>query len=163
MTASHYELGADASLLDRTTLRIFRWWRGAGRDFLRAYFLTQLALAAVLVVPLTAVPNSSSWHLVGAVAALLAPVVAWMVHRRRYGWRPVVENRRARRWGIGLGVALFLVTGVLLAVMVSYIGIAIAMLSPQGPLVLVPAIATGFLGWYAAAYRKRQLDDPLYP
>lgn len=163
MTASHYELGADAPLLDRITLRIFRWWRGSGRDFLRAYFLTQLVLAAVLVIPLTAVPYNTSWQLVGAMAAVAAPIVAWIGHRRRYDWRPVVASRRARNWGIGLGVVLFVVTGVLLALMVSYIGIAISMLSPQGPLALIPAVATGGLGWYAAAYRKRQLDDPIYP
>ena len=163
MTAYHFDLGDDASPLDRATLRAFAWWRGRGRDFVRAYLLTQLALAAMLAAPLTAVPSSSVWNPIGAVAAIVAPVVAWAMHRRRYGWRAPYGNLRAVRWGIGLGVLLFLVTGVFLMVVIGYVGVLIAMLSTQGPLALVPAIGTGVLGWAAAAYRKHRLDDPIYP
>lgn len=163
MTAHHYELGPGASLLDRITLRLFRWWRGAGRDFLLACFLTQLVVAAMLVIPLAAVPGDGNWQAVGALAALVAPVAAWMVHRRRHDWRVPPANPRARRWGIGLGVALFLVTGLFLMVLLSYIGIVISMLSAQGPLALLPALGSGAVGWLAAVYRKRQLDNPIYP
>ena len=163
MTASHFDLGDDASPLDRATLRVFAWWRRSGRDFARAYLLTQLALAAILAAPLTAVPSSSAWNPVGAVAAIVAPVAAWAMHRRRYGWRAPYGNLRAVRWGIGLGVLLFLVTGVFLMVVIGYVGVLIAMLSAQGPLALLPALGTGLLGWLAAAYRKRRLDDPIYP
>jgi hypothetical protein len=163
MTTPDWSLGDEASLLDRITLRVFRRWQTSGRDFTRAYFLTQLTLAAILVVPLTAVPTPSAWNPVGAVAALVAPITAWTMHRRRYGWRAPAGNRRAVKWGISLGVLLFLVTGVLVMVVLSYVGIAISMLSPQGPLVLIPAVGTGLLGWLAAARRKRRLDDPIYP
>jgi hypothetical protein len=163
LTAHNWSLGEGASALDRATLRVFRWWRGSGRDFVRAYLLTQLALAALLVAPLTAVPSSTVWNPVGAVAAIAAPIAAWIIHRRRFGWAAPAGNRRAVKWGIGLGVALFLVTGVFVMVLLGYIGVAIGMLSPQGPLVLVPALGTGVAGWLAAAYRKRQLDDPIYP
>lgn len=163
MTAHHFDLGDDASPLDRATLRVFTWWRGPGRDFVRTYLLTQLALAAILAAPLTAVPSSTAWNPIGALAAIVAPVAAWATHRRRYGWRAPYGNLRAVRWGIGLGILLFLVTGVFLLVLVGWVGVLIAMLSPQGPLALLPAIGTGVLGWAAAAYRKHRLDDPIYP
>jgi hypothetical protein len=163
MTTHEYRLGDEASLLDRATLRVFRWWRGPGRDFLSAYGLTQLTLAAILAVPLTAVPDVSLWNPLAAVAAVVAPIGAWVVHRRRYGWRAPLADQRAVVWGIGLGFVLFLVTGVLLMVLVGYVGIVIAMLSAQGPLALLPAVGTGLLGWLAAAHRKRRLDDPIYP
>jgi hypothetical protein len=163
MTAYNYDLGDDASLLDRATLRAFAWWRGSGRDFARAYLLTQLALAAILAAPLTAVPSSTAWNLIGALAAIVAPVAAWAMHRRRFGWRAPYGNLRAVRWGIGLGILLFLGTGVFLMVVIRYVGVLIGMLSAQGPLALLPAIGTGVLGWAAAAYRKHRLDDPIYP
>ncbi len=163
MTVDVYRLGDGASLLDRVTLRVFRWWRGAGRDFVRAYFLTQLTIAALLVLPLTAVPSVSSWAAAGAVAAVIAPVAAWITHRRRYGWTAPPSNQRAVTWGIGFGVLFFLVTGLALMVLLGYIGVVISQLSAQGPPALVPAIATGLAGWLAAAYRKRRLDDPVYP
>lgn len=163
MTVQHYELGPDAAFIDRVTLRVFNWWRGTGRDFVTAYFLTQLALAAILAIPLTATPNQGLWPLVGAIAAALAPVAAWMAHRRRHGWSRPAQNHRAQRWGIALGVLLMLGTGVFLMLPIGYIGIGIAMLAPQGPLVLLPAVGTGLVGWAAATVRKRQLDNPIYP
>lgn len=163
MTAYHFDLGDDASPLDRATLRVFAWWRGSGRDFVRAYLLTQLALAAILAAPLTAVPSSSVWNPIGAVAAIVAPVAAWATHRRRYGWRAPYGNQRAMRWGIGLGIVLFLVTGVFLMVVIGYVGVLIGMLAAQGPPALLPALGTGLLGWAAATYRKHRLDDPIYP
>lgn len=163
MTAHNWHLGDEASMLDRATLRVFRWWHVSGRDLTRAYFLTQLTLAVVLVIPLTAVPTSSIWNPLGAVAATVAPIAAWLVHRRRYQWRAQAGNRRAVRRGITVGVLLFLFTGVVLMVLLSYIGVAIAMLSPQGPLALIPAVGTGGLGWLAATRRKRHLDNPIYP
>lgn len=163
MTVQRYELGAGASLLDRITLRVFNWWRRTGRDFVSAYLLTQLAVATLLAVPLTAVPNVGSWQAIGAVAAVIAPVAAWLIHRRRYQWVRPKMNPRARNWGIGLGVLLFLATGVFLMVAIGYIGVLISMLAPQGPLALLPAVGTGLIGWVAATMRKRQLDDPIYP
>ncbi len=163
MNADLYRLGDEASLLDRVTLRLFNWWRKTGRDFVRAYLLTQLAVAALLAVPLTAGPAVASWTAIGAVTAAMAPVAAWMVHRRRYGWRAPAANQRAVRWGIGLGVLLFLMTGVVLLVLLGYIGVVIGMLSPQGPLALLPAVATGLFGWLAAAHRLRRIQDPIYP
>ena len=163
MTVQHYELGAGASLLDRTTLRVFNWWRRAGRDLFSAYFLTQLTLATVLAVPLTAVPNVGPWQAIGAAVAVVAPVAAWLAHRRRYSWSRPKMNPRARTWGITMGVLLFLVSGVFVMVGVGYIGVLISMLAPQGPLALLPAIGTGAVGWIAATIRKRQLDDPIYP
>ena len=163
MTAHHFDLGDDASPLDRATLRVFAWWRGPGRDFVRAYLLTQLALAAMLAAPLIAVPSSSVWNPIGAVAAIVAPVAAWAMHRRRHGWRAPHDHLRALRVGIGLGILLFLVTGVFLMVIIGYVGVLIGMLSAQGPLALLPAPGTGLLGWAAAAYRKHRLDDPIYP
>ncbi len=163
MTFQHYELGADASLLDRTTLRVFNWWRRIGRDFFTTYFLTQLMLATVLVVPLTSVPSVGLWQAIGAAAAVIAPIAAWLVHRRHYSWSRPRMNPRARTWGITLGILLFLVTGVFLMVCVGYIGVLIAMLAPQGPLALLPAMGTGAAAWIAATIRKRQLDSPIYP
>ncbi len=163
MTADLYRLGDEASFLDRATLRLFRWWRGPGRTFARTYVLTQLTLAALLTVPFTAVPAVSSWATAGAVAAVLAPVLAWMAHRRRYGWRAPQGSVRAAQWGIGLGILLFLVTGMALLVLLGYVGVVISMLSAQGPLALLPAVATGLIGWLAASYRRRQLLSPIYP
>ncbi len=163
MTADVFRLGDEASLIDRVTLRVFRWWRGPGRDFVRAYLLTQLTIAALLAIPLTAVPAVSSWAAVGAVAAVGAPVAAWITHRRRSGWSAPASNQRAVKWGIGLGILFFLATGLALMVLLTYIGVVISMLAAQGPLALIPAIATGTAGWLAAAYRKRRLDDPVYP
>jgi hypothetical protein len=163
MTTDNWTLGTDASLLDRATLRVFRWWRRFGSDFVRSYFLTQLTLAAILTVFLTPVRVFGDWHLIGAVAALVAPVAAWLVHRRRYGWRAPIGNQRAIKRGITLGILFFLATGVLLMVVFSYVAVVIGMLSPQGPLVLIPAVLTGAAGWLAATHRKRQLDNPIYP
>lgn len=163
MTIRHFDLGGDASLLDRATLRVFAWWQRSGRDFVRAYLLTQLTLAALLAAPLTAVPSGTVWNPIGAVAAVVAPVAAWAMHRRRHGWRAPYGNSRALRWGISLGVLLFLLTGVFIMVLVGYVGVLIGMLSAQGPLSLLPALGTGLLGWLAAAYRKHRLDDPIYP
>ena len=163
MTTYNFDLGEDASPLDRATLRVFAWWRGTGRDFVRAYLLTQLALAAILAAPLTAVASSGVWSRIGAVAAIVAPVAAWAIHRRRYNWRAPYGNLRAVRWGIGLGVLLFLFTGVFLMVVIGYVAVLIGMLAAQGPLAVLPAIGTGLVGWVAAAYRKRRLDDPIYP
>jgi len=163
MTTHHFDLGDDASPLDRATLRVFAWWRRSGHDFVRAYLLTQLALAAILTAPLTAVPSGSMWNPIGAAAAIAAPIAAWAMHRRRYSWRAPYGNLRALRWGIGLGILLFLVTGVFLMVVIGYVGVLIGMLAAQGPLALLPALGTGLVGWLAAAYRKRRLDDPIYP
>ena len=163
MTAANYELGADASPLDRATLPIFRWWQRSGRDFFRSFMLTQLGLMAVLITFLAAVPGSRTWNQVGAAAALFAPVAAWIAHRRRYNWQPVVTNERARKWGIWLGVGLIFVTGWVFGLFLTYFAVLIGMLSAQGPLGLLPAVATGAAGWFAASYRKRQIDDPIYP
>lgn len=163
MTAYNYDLGDNASLLDRATLRVFAWWRRSGRDFARAYLLTQLALAAILATPLIAVPSRGAWNPIGAVAAIVAPVAAWAMHRRRYGWKAPYGNLRAVRWGIGLGILLFLPTGVFIMVAVGYVGVIIGMLSPQGPLALIPAVFTGTIGWLAATHRKKQIDNPIYP
>lgn len=163
MTVQHYELEDGASLLDRTTLRVFNWWRRSGRDFSSAYFLTQLTLATVLAVPLTAVPNVGPWQAIGAAVAVVAPVAAWLAHRRRHDWSQPKMNPRARTWGITMGVLLFLLSGVFVMVGVGYIGVLISMLAPQGPLALLPAVGTGAVGWIAATIRKRHLDDPIYP
>lgn len=163
MTTHDWNLGDDASRLDLATLRAFRWWHNSGRDFLRSYLLTQLALAAILTLGLAAVPSPSGWAALGAVAAVVAPIAAWIIHRRRYGWRAPASNARAAGWGITAGLVLFLVTGVVLMVLLGYVAILISMLSAQGPLGMIPAFATGAGGWFAAAHRKRRIDDPIYP
>ncbi len=163
MTIDHYQLGPEASLLDRSTLRIMRWWRRSGRDFVTGYVLAQLLLAAVLSTVLAFVPSAGFWSGAGAVAALLAPGAAWVIHRRTRDWPRVDVNHRARGWGAAFGVLLIFVTGWFVLLPLTYLGVAISMLAAQGPLGLVPAVGTFAAGWVAATIRKRQLDDPVYP
>ncbi len=163
MNVARYELASDASVLDRSTLRLMKWWHRSGRDLVRAATTTALIVSAVLGAFLVATPGDPLVT-TGTGLAMIAGPAGWLVYRRIRPFTGFAVNKRARATGIAVGVVVSVALAPLFVLPLLAIHMIVISASNVGSLLAyLPAGLLAAVGAGAARWRRIRYENPIYP
>lgn len=155
MNVRSWILPADASGLDRATLRLMKAWHGGLRDGVRTFWIVAATLAAATAGIGLAWPRSGLIEAAAGVAVVVAFPAGWLAHRRRF---PVRVPLRAGPAIVGGLLGVF--ASVLLRLPIAVLLLVLDYGAPAPWRGLVRMAVAGLLagvGWWAAQRRYRSL------
>lgn len=157
-------LPAEATLIDRLTFPLWRWWHQSLRETLRLAYWTAFILAAVMVAGLLvveAVPFGG-WGVAAAALIIAGIAGGWLAGTGAKSPRPVHSaGSRLAAVALALPLALLMLTVAIFGAAMAISFIVVPAANYGLPMLVIVAFGAVFLTRLIARWRRR--DAARYP